>query len=116
MPNEDCIRDDKEDEILELDYRNFSIVINRNKLTLVDFWAPWCGPCQTMFAIFSKLSKNYSDRIIFARVNIDNNPKIASEYEVFSIPSFILFKDGQPIRGLIGTVTESRLKEMVEKL
>jgi thioredoxin 1 len=116
MPNEDCIRDDREDEILELDYRNFSIVINRNKHTLVEFWAPWCGPCQTMFTIFSKLSKYYSDKMIFARVNIDNNPKIASEYEVFSIPSFILFEDGQPIKGLIGTVTESRLKEMVEKL
>jgi thioredoxin 1 len=69
-----------------------------------------------MFAIFSKLSKCYSDKIIFARVNIDNNPKIASEYEVLSIPSFILFKDGQPIKGLIGTVTESRLKEIMEKL
>ncbi|HLN34358.1 MAG TPA: thioredoxin [Nitrososphaeraceae archaeon] len=116
MPNEDCLTDDKKDEIIELDYKNFSNVVNRNNLTLVDFWAPWCGPCETMFAIFSKLSKYYSDKVIFARVNIDNNPKIASEYEVFSIPSFILFKDGQPIKGLIGIVTESRLKEMVEKL
>ena len=55
---------------------------------------------------FPSYSKYYSDKITFARVNIDNNPKIGSEYEVFSIPSFILFKDGQPIKGLIGTVTE----------
>ena len=115
MPNEDYISDNKEDEILELDYRNFSIVINRNKLTLVDFWAPWCGPCQTMLSIFSRLSKYYSDKIVFVKVNIDDNPEIASEYEVFSIPSFILFREGQPINGLVGSVTEGRLKEMLEK-
>ena len=68
-----------------------------------------------MLPIFSKLSRDYSDKIIFARVDIDKNPTIASEYEVFSIPYFILFKDGQPINGLIGAITETRLKEMLEK-
>ena len=103
------------EQVIELNYKNFSDTINRDKLTLVDFWAPWCGPCQTMLPIFSKLSRDYSDKIIFARVDIDKNPTIASEYEVFSIPYFILFKDGQPINGLIGAITETRLKEMLEK-
>lgn len=115
MSNNNSYPKHNDNEIKELNHENFNEIIKNTETILIDFWAPWCGPCQTMLPIFSKISKWYSDKIIFGRLNIDDNPQIASEYEVYSIPTFILFKKGQPVKGLIGAVTEKRLKQMLEE-
>lgn len=103
-------------QIFDLTINNFNDIIKKNEYVLIDFWAPWCGPCQTMLPIFQKLSKKYGQKIIFARINIDQNKTIASTYEIYSIPSFILFNNGQPINGIFGAVSESRLEELINKI
>jgi len=115
MSKNDSFTKHNDDDIKELNYQNFNEIIMNTETILVDFWAPWCRPCQTMLPIFSRISKSYSEKVIFARLNIDENPKIASDYEIFSVPTFILFKKGQPIKGLIGAVTEKRLKQILEE-
>ena len=82
-------------------------------LTLVDFWATWCGPCRIMEPIVEKLAKKYSDRVVFGKVNVDEEMNISSRYEVFSIPTFMIFKNGQPLDAVIGAVGESSLERLV---
>lgn len=63
-------------------------------LTIVDFWAPWCGPCKTMNPVMEKLEEKYGDRIKFVKYNVDNQTEIPQQYKVYSIPSLVVFRDG----------------------
>ena len=80
----------------------------------VDFWATWCGPCRIMEPIVEKLAVKYSDRVLFGKVNVDEEMNISSRYEVFSIPTFMIFKNGQPMDAVIGAVGEASLERLVK--
>ena len=89
--------------ITDLNDSNFDQIISAENPTLVDCWAEWCGPCKTMHPVFESLSKTYS-KIKFARVNVDNNQNISRKFAVQSIPTFIMFKSGQIVDKMMGSV------------
>ena len=89
--------------IIDLNNSNFEQIISAENLTLVDFWAEWCGPCKSMHPIFESLAKQYPN-VKFARVNVDQNQNISMKFAVQSIPTFIMFKSGKIIDKMMGAV------------
>ena len=100
--------------VVDLDINNFEQIVSKDVLTLVDFWAEWCGPCKSMHPIFSRLAKKYHS-VKFGRVNIDNNQDIAMKFDVQSIPTFIMFRNGKPIDKMIGAVGEPGIHMICKK-
>ena len=92
---------------------NFDLLINGEKPVFVDFWASWCGPCIAMEPVLKKLASKYSDRVLFGKVNVDSEINISSSYQVFSIPTFMIFMKGQPMDAVIGAVGEPSLERLV---
>ncbi|MBU0660886.1 thioredoxin [Patescibacteria group bacterium] len=91
-------------------------VIEAGTLTLVDFWAPWCGPCQMMGPIVDQLAEEYAGQgVKVGKVNVDENPNTAGKYQVMSIPTFLVFKGGQVVDQLVGGMQKEALKEVIEK-
>lgn len=84
-------------------------------LTVVDFWAPWCGPCKMMDPIMEKLEQTYGDRIKFVRFNVDGNQDIAQRYHDMSVPSLVLFRDGQAKEKVTGVYPEAKLAHYFER-
>lgn len=91
-------------------------VLKSKKVVLVDFWAEWCGPCQTMIPIVEELAKEYKDQPIkIGKLNVDENRKEVSKYGIMSIPTFILFKDGKVINQLSGVQPKEKLKKILDQ-
>lgn len=83
---------------------------------VVDFWAPWCRPCQMIAPLTEELAEDYEGRVKFCKLNVDQNPQMATRYGVMSIPFLLFFKGGQPVDQVVGAVTESKLRPEVEEL
>lgn len=102
------------DSTVKLTEENFDQLSSGAKPMFVDFWAVWCGPCRIMDPVVEKLAAKYSDKILFGKVNVDEEMNISSRYQVFSIPTFMIFKDGQPMDAVIGAVGEASLERLVK--
>lgn len=89
-------------------------VIDSDKPVLVDFWAPWCGPCRIVGPILEEIASEDSDRIKIAKVNVDENQQYAGQLGVFNIPTMVLYKNGQPVEKFIGAMPKAAIKAKLE--
>ncbi|HDN96126.1 MAG: thioredoxin [Thermoplasmata archaeon] len=94
---------------------NFDEIISKYDVVVVDFWAPWCGPCRLIAPVIEKLAKEMKGKVVFAKLNVDENPKMAMRYRVMSIPTLILFKEGKMADRLVGALPEDMLRDWVER-
>ena len=103
--------------VLEIEDSNFEAeVLQSEKPVLVDFWAPWCGPCRAIAPVVEELAGTFGDKIKFAKCNVDDNPVTPGKFGIKSIPTLILFDGGEIIDKVIGIVAKSKLEEMLNKV
>jgi len=102
----------------EINSQNFEVeVLGSSKSTpvLVDFWAPWCGPCKMIAPIVEELSNEYAGKVKFGKLNTDENSDTTTKYGVMSIPTLLLFRDGEPVERIVGFTQKANLKKKIEE-
>ncbi len=105
------------DKIIEIDDDGFEEkVLKSEKPVMVDFWAPWCGPCKAIAPTVEALEKTYGDQMTFAKVNVDENPLSPSKYGVQAIPTLIFFKNGEIADQITGMVAKEKLEQTIKKV
>jgi len=103
-------------DVTTADFKSKVIDASRERAVLVDFWAPWCGPCKQLTPVLEKVVGESGGAVALAKMNIDEHPAIAGQLGIQSIPAVIAFRDGQPVDGFMGAVPESQVREFVAKL
>jgi len=101
--------------IVRLTTSDFDAYINGEHPVFVDFWAVWCPPCRAMEPVVERLAAKYSGKMLFGKVNTDEEPEIQTRYDVLSIPTFMVFKNGQPFEATVGAVGEVTLDKLIQK-
>uniref|UniRef100_A0A7C2S9E8 Thioredoxin n=1 Tax=Archaeoglobus fulgidus TaxID=2234 RepID=A0A7C2S9E8_ARCFL len=100
---------------VKLTSSNFNEIIKNNENVVVDFWAEWCMPCRMIAPVVEELAKEYAGKVVFGKLNTDENPAIASRYGISAIPTLIFFKKGKPVDQIVGAMPKSELKRWVER-
>lgn len=102
---------------IELNTENFKEYTNLNeKLTVVDFWAEWCGPCKIIGPIINELANEYLDKATIAKLNVDENPEVAAQLGIRNIPTLLFFKNGEVVDKLVGANTKATIESKINSL
>ena len=91
-------------------------VLNSTKPVLVDFWAPWCGPCRAIAPVIEEIASDFGDKAKFTKINVDENPITPSKYGIQAIPTLIFFKDGEKVDQITGKVAKSKIEETLNTM
>jgi len=106
----------EKEDLRHINDGNFNEEVLKSDLpVLLDFWAPWCGPCLSIAPAVEELAKEYSGRIKVGKMNVDENPQTPSAYGIRGIPTLILFKGGKAVNQVVGAVPKSQLKALIEE-
>ncbi|MBQ8604726.1 MAG: thioredoxin [Oscillospiraceae bacterium] len=101
---------------IEITKENFEEVVLRNQLpVLVDFWATWCGPCKMIGPLVEQISEEMADKVVVGKVNVDDQPELAMKFQVMSIPTLLVFKNGEVVNKRIGFMPKDKIAEMFTK-
>lgn len=101
--------------IVNVSDQSFTNEVEGQGTVLVDFWAPWCGPCKMIAPVLEDLDKEVGEKLKIAKVNVDDNPESASRFGVMSIPTLIVFKNGEPVDKIVGFQSKDALKSVVSR-
>ncbi len=99
---------------IEINDATFKEVI-KNSLVVVDCWAPWCGPCQMVSPIMEEMARDYAGRILFGKLNVDENQEVPTHYQIMSIPTLLIFKEGKLVDRIVGAMPRQMLEPKITK-
>ncbi len=94
----------------EVDFDDF---VREHETCVIDFWAEWCAPCRFLEPVVEELAREFRGKVAFGKVNVDDNPSIAERYEIMSIPTLLVFKNGQPVHMVVGAMPKNTLLEQL---
>ncbi len=94
---------------------SFVEIVKKYPLVVVDCWAPWCGPCKMVEPIIEELAKQYAGKVVFGKLNVDENPKVATDFAIMAIPTMFIFKNGEPVDVIQGALPKPHLESKVKQ-
>jgi thioredoxin 1 len=103
------------DKPVEMTDATFKEMIQNHPLVVVDCWAPWCGPCRMVAPIIEELSRDYAGKILFGKLNVDENREVSMQYDIMSIPTLLVFKNGKLVDTIIGAMPRQTLEQKITR-